>query len=38
MQLEIPKLDTRVNHIVGNNVDINIGIDHISHILYKENF
>ena len=35
LQLEIPKLDTIVNHIVGNNVDINIGIDHSSHILYK---
>ena len=38
MQPETPKLDTIVNNIVGNNVEINIGIDHSSHILYKGKF
>ena len=35
MEPETPKLYTIVNNIVGNNVYINIGIGHISDILYK---
>jgi len=35
MEPEIRKLYTIVNNIVGNNVYINIGIGHISDILYK---
>ena len=35
MQPETPKLYTIVNNIVGNNVEINTGIDHSSYILYN---